>query len=221
MIKRPGLDVERQIWSGGSLVVAGVDEVGRGAWAGPLIAAAVVLPQEITIGDLEDDRVGDDLVAPMLPVQLHDSKKLTPRIRQSLIAHIKAAAKYWSIGQVEVDEINTIGLGPANQLALLRALQGLPCQVEHVLVDGRQPVVGIPYPQQAIVGGDGLVASIAAASIIAKIHRDHMMEELARQYPAYGFEQHKGYGTKFHQRAISRYGLSPVHRTSFNLKFLA
>ena len=216
MIK-PNLTHELAAWSRGHRVVVGVDEVGRGAWAGPIVAAAVQLPRQ----SICYDQPIIDETSIQLPKLLRDSKKLSASQRLQLDNEIKPIASQIAIGLVEVEEINRIGIGPANFLAMSRSLDQLQLSPDFILIDGfKHPTIPAGQ-QQAIVKGDSQVASIAAASIIAKVHRDQLMEKLATQYPQYGFDQHKGYGTQAHQQAIAINGLSPLHRIGFNLKFLS
>ena len=216
MIK-PDLTYELDAWKRGYQIVVGVDEVGRGAWAGPIVAAAVQLPRQ----SICYDQPAVDEAYIQLPKLLRDSKKLTAIQRLQLNDEIRPIASQFAIGLVEVKEINQIGIGPANFLAMSRALEQLQTAPDFILIDGfKHPVIAAGQ-QQSIIKGDGQVASIAAASVIAKVYRDQLMEELALQYPQYGLDQHKGYGTQFHQQAIIAHGLSPLHRSGFKLKFLA
>lgn len=176
--------------------VAGVDEVGRGAWAGPLVAAAAIL---------------DPL---NLPRGIDDSKRLTVKARVQLDAEIRLCAAV-GIGIVEAQEIDALGLTAANDLAMLRAVAALPVRPAALLVDGRRVPPGLNLPTRALVGGDALSASIAAASIVAKVARDAMMAELAATHPGYCWETCKGYGTRAHLAAIAQLGISPQHRMSF------
>ena len=177
-------------------LVAGIDEAGRGPVAGPVVAAAVVLPP------------GFD------PTGIDDSKKLTSRQREIAYARIVAGATAWSIGIVEADEIDRINILKATHVAMRRALEGLGILVERVLVDGL-PVPGLHPNSHAVVGGDGIHVQIAAASILAKVTRDRLMAEHHRQWPAYGFDRHKGYLSATHRSALDRHGPCPIHRRSF------
>ncbi len=177
-------------------LLAGVDEVGRGPLAGPVVAAAVILDPERPIAGLAD------------------SKKLTPRRREILAEQIKSAALAWSLGRAEVEEIDSINILQASLLAMRRAVEGLVPQPEQALVDGnRCPALSCPV--EAIVGGDAIVPAISAASIIAKVARDLEMVEMDVKYPGYGLAQHKGYPTKMHIEALHRLGVSVIHRRSF------
>lgn len=190
------LHQERFYWQQGLGRVAGVDEAGRGPLAGPVVAAAVVLPPGKTIRYLDD------------------SKKLTEARREALYGEIRAVALGWAVGSCtpgEIDELNIFG---AVMKAMRQAIRGLPVAPEMVLVDGF-PIRELALPQRAIPGGDGLSLSIAAASVIAKVTRDRLMLDLHRRYPEYGFDRNKGYGTADHLRALARCGPCPEHRLSF------
>ena len=177
--------------------IAGVDEAGRGPLAGPVVAAAVLLPPGYTH-----------------PV-LDDSKKLTSQKRDSLFAELTAdSAIVWSYAVVDVGEIDRINILRATHEGMRRAVAGLNTQPEHVLIDGL-PVRPFPVEQTALVGGDSLSFSIAAASVIAKVTRDRLMLELDTQFPYYGFAKHKGYGTAAHLAALKAHGPCPFHRRSF------
>jgi ribonuclease HII len=178
--------------------IAGVDEVGVGPLAGPVVAGAVVLPKTIELYGLDD------------------SKRVRPALRRTLARDIRGVAIGVGIGEVSVEEIDQIGIYQAALEAMRRAVASLArtTEVEHLLVDART-VPGVSLPQTSIIKGDQKDASIAAASIVAKVHRDTHMERLARRYPAYGFERHMGYGTAVHMAALERYGPCPVHRRSF------
>jgi ribonuclease HII len=183
-------------WMPGVGLVAGVDEVGRGPLAGPVVAAAVIL---------------DDLH----PIKgLADSKVLGPVTRQRLAAQIKARALCVSIAEASVAEIDELNILHATMLAMRRAVEGLRLTPHHVLVDGnRLPV--LKMPAEAIVKGDSKVAAIAAASIVAKVHRDELLTQLHEQFPHYGFAGHKGYPTPEHLAALREHGACEVHRRSF------
>ena len=177
-------------------LVAGVDEAGRGPLAGPVVAAAVILDERQPIAGLAD------------------SKKLTALRRERLFDEIRAKALCCSIAQASVEEIDRLNILQATLLAMRRAVQGLRLKPALVLVDGnRLPVLDIPA--EAIVKGDALVPAISAASILAKVHRDRWCAEVHAQYPQYGFDAHKGYGTAAHLQALRAHGASPLHRRSF------
>lgn len=187
---------ERECWAEGFCFVAGVDEVGRGPLAGPVVAAAVVFPRGVS-----------------LPA-VNDSKKLTAPEREELERAIRAVPGVSiGIGEVSAAEIDRLDILRATWRAMQLAVEQLG-KVDFILVDGR-PVKGLPYPSRAMVGGDGRSASIAAASIVAKVYRDRLMEEYETRYPGYGFAGHKGYGTAEHLEALRRLGPCPEHRRSF------
>ncbi|MDZ7373466.1 MAG: ribonuclease HII [candidate division KSB1 bacterium] len=188
---------ERPFWQRG-LLVAGVDEAGRGPLAGPVVAAAVVLPAEPLIAGIDD------------------SKQLAPEVREELYERIVRQAIAVSIGRAEPWEIDRLNILRATCLAISRAIGGLPPICLHVFVDGLL-VPGLPYPQTALVHGDARCYSVAAASIVAKVTRDRLMAQLDREYPGYGFARHKGYATPEHVRAIQSLGLCPLHRRSFRV----
>ena len=181
------------------LIEAGCDEAGRGCLAGPVYAAAVILPQ--------------DFYHPLL----NDSKKLTEKQREQLRPIIEAAATAWAVGVVTAQEIDEINILQASFLAMHRALDALTVEPQHIIVDGNRfkPYRTIPF--DTIVKGDGKYANIAAASILAKTHRDQAMAQLAEQYPYYGWNINKGYPTAAHRKAIADFGPSPLHRTTFRL----
>ena len=182
--------------AGGAQWVAGVDEVGRGPLAGPVVAAAVILPQEF-------DAPG-----------LTDSKKLTARRREALDEQIRNGALAWALGRAEAAEIDRLNIHRATLLAMQRAVQALDPAPTHLLVDGRFTPEG-PWTAEARVGGDGSVAAISAASVIAKVARDRELRALHEQWPAYGFDRHAGYPTAAHRAALERHGPCPAHRRSF------
>lgn len=177
-------------------LIAGVDEVGRGPLAGPVITAAVILPAKYDLPNLTD------------------SKKLTPKRREALSIAIKKQALCWSLGQASVLEIDQMNILHATMLAMQRAVSDLGIEPEEVLVDGNR-TPGFAMPSRAIVGGDGLEPCISAASIIAKVARDQLMSDYAREYPNYGFERNSGYPTQQHRDALIAHGVTPIHRRSF------
>ena len=193
------LTIEREHLATGIGLIAGVDEAGRGPLAGPVSAAAVILPPEFE------------------HPYLNDSKQLSERRRECLYEEIVAGALDlvgWSSATASVEEIETNNILQATHLAMRRAVDGLPDRPELVLIDGR-PVKGFPYPHLGVVKGDSKSLSIAAASIVAKVERDRLMVAYAEEYPQYGFEQHKGYGTKQHLEALEKHGPCPIHRKTF------
>jgi ribonuclease HII len=191
------MDVQRELAERGLLVVAGIDEVGRGALAGPVSAGAVILELGTRIEGLDD------------------SKRLSPAARERVSQSIRATAIAWSIAHASPGEIDSLGIGPATRLAWRRALEGLGVAVDHVLVDG-DDARGLPASSTAIVRGDSSVAAIAAASVIAKVERDALMVTLGAEHPGYGLEVNKGYGAAEHIERLRTVGPSPVHRLSFS-----
>ncbi len=197
----PDLVAERRLWALGYSFIAGVDEAGRGPWAGPVVAAAVVLPPHRL--DLVEVLAGVD-----------DSKRLSPGAREALFDRIYSVALAVGVSQATAAEIDTLGIVPATRLAMRRAIEALPRAPDYVLIDYER-VPDLPVPQEAFVRGDARVLSIAAASIIAKVTRDRIMVEMDSLYPGYGFAQHKGYGTAAHRDALRRLGPSPIHRMTW------
>jgi ribonuclease HII len=190
-------EYEQPFWSQGKLV-AGVDEVGRGALAGPVVAAAVILPRGFQPG---------------LPIR--DSKQLTPAQRSRIAHYIRSCALAYAVGWVEPELIDTFNILRATLLAMAQAVNALPIQPDYVLVDGTA-LPDIPIPARAIAQGDRRCLSIAAAAILAKVARDEWMSQVAAlRYPEYGFAQHKGYGTPQHWEALRQYGPCALHRRSF------
>ena len=188
--------LENEIYAGGVKRLCGVDEAGRGPLAGPVCAAAVILPRNCVIPGL------------------NDSKKLTEKKREALFDVICAAAVSYGIAFATVEEIEEYNILGATFMAMNRAVARLDPVPELALIDGNRNT-GIQIPSRCIVGGDGKCADIAAASVLAKVTRDRYMRQMAELYPQYGFEKHKGYGTKAHYEAIRAYGPSPIHRPSF------
>lgn len=196
----PTLDLETKLWNKGYTRVCGLDEVGRGSFAGPICVGAVIFPQDIQLIE-----------------GLADSKLLKPRQRESLAKDIKSQALGWAVSEIGVAAINKVGIGKASQMAFRKALRILSIQADFVLIDAFYIRYLNRKRQKAVKDGDTICASISAASIIAKVYRDKLMKKLSKKYPKYGFGKHKGYGTKLHQEAIKNSGLSKIHRRSFNL----
>ena len=193
----PSLDHENELRAQGHQIVAGLDEVGRGPLAGPVCAAAAVLPNDF------EHRV------------LNDSKKLSERQRDKIYDELMAhPGVIWHCVMLSVEEIDRINILQASREAMRQALRGLRVKAHAALIDGL-PVPDFPVPQRALVKGDSISYSIAAASVIAKVTRDRLMVALAAQYPNYGFEQHKGYPTPVHLAALRAHGPCPIHRRSF------
>ncbi|WP_339867209.1 ribonuclease HII [uncultured Algoriphagus sp.] len=191
MILKPFLEANR--------IEAGCDEVGRGCLAGPVVAAAVILPA--------------DYANPWI----NDSKKLGKNQREDLIQEIKDKALAWKIAEASVAEIDKINILNASFLAMTRAVQGLPLLPEHLLIDGNRWKSNLTIPHTCVIKGDGKYASIAAASILAKVHRDKFMEKLAEEFPNYAWERNAGYPTKAHRSGIEEFGDCIWHRKSFKL----
>ena len=197
MKKGPTFIQERILMSKGYTRIVGGDEAGCGALAGPVVAGAVIFPPD---SQLE---------------RLNDSKCLSVSVREELYDQITDCSIAWSVGVANVQEIFSLGIRPATYLAMRRAVLSIH-SAEFVLVDA-WTIPDINIPQKGIIRGDSLVKSIAAASIIAKVTRDRMMKQLANEFPVYGFDQHKGYGTKFHREAIQKHGPCNMHRHKFKL----
>lgn len=198
------LKIERELLSQGFKTIAGVDEVGRGPLAGPVVCAAVIMPlKEIEIIQGVDD-----------------SKKLSPKKRELLAKLIRERALAYTVYEVNEKIIDEINILQATRLGMKNALESLKIVPDTVITDGNM-TLDISFPQRSIVHGDALSYSIGAASIVAKVFRDALMEEYAKTYPAYGFERNKGYGTAEHIRAIKEHGICPIHRRTFVKKFWA
>jgi ribonuclease HII len=197
---QPDLRFETALWGAGFVYPAGLDEAGRGAWAGPVSAGAVILPRD-----------------PHLVERLHavrDSKQMLPRQRDYWAKEIKAAACAWGVGFASSQEIDQLGIVPATRLSMQRALEGANLPSDYLLVDALR-LIDNPLPQTSLIKGDARSLSIAAASILAKTSRDAFMVELEETYPGYGFAHHKGYGTAVHSQALANLGPCPMHRVSF------
>lgn len=200
---KPDLLLEKDAWASGAVLVAGLDEAGRGPLAGPVVAAAVILDPE---GLLGLDR-------------LDDSKRLSAKLREALCPIIRAQARSWAVGVATEQEIDSHNILQATFMAMRRAVAGLSLAPDRVLVDGPHAPFREP-PCRTVVHGDAISMSIAAASILAKVHRDALMEGLDARWPGYGFLRNKGYGTPEHLRALARLGPCPVHRKSFTTGLL-
>ena len=192
-----GFDFEEQARSEGFLFVAGVDEVGRGCLAGPVVAAACILD-----------------LSKAVPAKLNDSKKLTAKQRDEIGEELRANALAFGIGTVEAEEIDRINILEATKKAMLLAIEALKPNADFLLIDALQ-LKHVSLPQKAIIKGDSISYSIAAASVIAKTYRDGLMTELDLQFPQYGFADHKGYGAASHRAAIKQHGPCPLHRKTF------
>jgi ribonuclease HII len=193
---RPTRRQENKLFRQGYSLIAGADEAGRGAWAGPLVAAAVILPRRFSLKGI------------------NDSKKLTARQREKMYAVITRLAVDWKTTVISCQEIDLAGVGRANSKALAQSIKGLKIKPEAALVDSLK-ISTLSIPCNHITKGDAKVTCIAAASILAKVTRDRLMISLHKKYPRYSFHSHKGYGTAVHRKKILKYGLSPQHRRSF------
>jgi ribonuclease HII len=193
-LEHPMAEFERHAAESGVRRIAGIDEAGRGPLAGPVVAGAVILGAPI-----------DDV---------NDSKKLTPRQREKLFTSIMDGSHVVGISIIEADQVDAMGIQSANYAAMTQAAQALDLEPDLVLIDGFS-VPGCPFPQKKIIKGDQRSMSIAAASIVAKVTRDQLMNEWDSRYPEYGFAKHKGYGTKAHMEALEKHGPCPIHRRSF------
>ena len=200
----PTLTFETDLWNGGIQYIAGLDEAGRGALAGPVAVGAVILPND------------KQLLSPLKRVR--DSKQLTPLQRESLAPLIKEIALTWSVGFATAAEIDTQGIVRATRLAALRALHQFSLTPQYLLTDFRLELPQLDISQTSLVKGDARCLSIACASILAKTERDALLRELDARHSGYGLGKHKGYGTQAHRSAMKRLGLSPVHRKSFSFK---
>lgn len=193
-------NIERSLIDKGYTYVCGVDEAGRGPLCGPVVAAACILPVGLYIEGL------------------NDSKKLTAKKREALFDKIIENALAYSIAEASVEEIDELNILEADMLAMRRAIEGLSIKADYALIDGNVSH-GFPVPTMTVIHGDATSPSIAAASILAKVTRDRMCEEMDKQYPMYGIVKHKGYGTKQHMEALREHGPSPIHRKKF-IRFL-
>ncbi len=199
-------ELEEECWSEGYGLVCGVDEAGAGPLAGPVYAGAVILPRYIELK------------------WLNDSKQVTPKRREALFEEIMDCAEAWAIAAVHAPEIDATDILTARMRAMELAIRDLEPAPDIALIDGNRDKgrgAAITVPHRCVVKGDSLSASIAAASILAKVRRDHYMEEMAEKYPEYHFEQHKGYGTKLHYEMLDKFGPCPIHRRSFLKKWEA
>lgn len=195
----PTLEFERRYWSR-LLLVAGVDEAGRGALAGPVVAGAVILPRECAHAGIW--------------LRVRDSKQISPAEREECAQAIRSAALAWAVGEASADEIDADGIAPATRRAMMRALAALSPAPDALLIDWvRLPLVNLP--QESLARADATIVSVAAASILAKVHRDELMRTWAREYSLYHFETNKGYGTAAHLAALAIHGPCAIHRKTF------
>lgn len=193
-------EIETSCWAKGYHLVCGVDEAGAGPLAGPVYAAAVILPPHLELK------------------WLNDSKQVTPKRREILFYEIQSQAIAWAVTAVDETIIDEVNILNARLMAMERAICQLKPAADYALIDGNRDK-GITLPHETVIKGDSKSTSIAAASILAKVSRDHYMEEMARQYPQYQFDKHKGYPTKLHYELLDRFGPSPIHRKSFLKKW--
>lgn len=203
---KPDTKLETDLWNSGLLYVAGLDEAGRGALAGPVAVGAVILPH------------GDKALLSQTLGGVRDSKQLTPPARESLASRIREVALAWSVGFAEAAEIDSQGIVRATRLAAIRALHQFSISPQYLLTDFRLELPQLEISQTSIVKGDAHCLSIACASILAKTERDALMRDLDVRHPGYGLGKHKGYGTQAHRSAMKRLGLSSVHRRSFRVR---
>ena len=196
MKSKPSRNHEKRLHKKGHHLVAGIDEAGKGAWAGPVVAASVILPAVVQLEGV------------------NDSKLLSPKKRQQLFVKITAQALAWSVGVVGHEVVDKVGIVKATQRAMERAIKGLRVEPEYLLIDGT-PFFKPETPHEFIVRGDQKMTNIAAAAIVAKVTRDKLMDSVHSAHPNYGFVAHRGYGTKGHQDALTEHGPSPVHRFSY------
>ena len=197
-MQKPNWKMESGLWQRGYQHVAGIDEVGRGAWAGPIVAAGVIFANRKVIKGLRD------------------SKKVTVKKRKELVEEIKAKALSWTIEVIDNKIIDEIGVGKANALVIDKVINGLTIRPQYLLIDKASVTkYKIRIPWETIVKGDARVFSIAAASILAKVARDEIMLKLAKKYPDFGFDLHKGYGTKLHQQMLAKHNICQIHRKSY------
>ena len=208
----PSLTFENDLWQGGLRYIAGLDEAGRGALAGPVAVGAVILPNDQHLLTTHRGHRGGALSG------VRDSKQMTPLERESAAVRIKGLALTWSVAFASSEEIDSEGIVRATRLAALRALHDLFLLPEYLLTDFRLELPQLDIPQTSLVKGDALCLSIAAASVLAKTARDALMREMDLQVPGYGLGKHKGYGTLAHRLALESLGYSSIHRKTFVLK---
>jgi ribonuclease HII len=200
----PDLSYEHRLWRSGINYIAGLDEAGRGALAGPVAVGAVILPNKPHLSSTLNG--------------VRDSKQMTPRSRDRLAPRIKELASTYHVGFASSDEIDSLGIVAATRLAALRALEALALFPGYLLTDFRLELPELDISQTSIVKGDVKCLSIACASVLAKTARDSLMDDLDSQYPGYGLGKHKGYGTPLHRQAMKRMGYSEIHRKTFSIK---
>jgi len=197
----PDLEHENRLWQTGYAAIAGLDEVGRGALAGPVVAGAVILPKGVGVTGIW--------------AEVRDSKLLSAARREEMAGRIRQSAAGWAVGEASAGEIDAIGIAPATRLAMQRAIDALPTRPDYLLLDWVR-LATVNLPQESFTKGDARIVSIAAASILAKVYRDRLLVEMNGRYPLYGFASHKGYGAANHLAAIERHGPCAAHRRSFS-----
>lgn len=190
------LKYENKLWKQGYDVIAGLDEAGRGSWAGPIVAGIVILPRKFKTKGIDD------------------SKKLSPLKRQKLFLQIVKNCLGWSVGIISHNKIDELGILRANSMAFEKAIRKVNLEPDYLIIDGIK-IFKPDYDHEFVIGGDAKIASVAAASIIAKVIRDELLKYYSGCYPEYDFHEHKGYGTEKHRRALSDYGLSEIHRLTY------
>jgi len=197
-MQNPTWEMEKGLWQRGYQFIAGIDEVGRGAWAGPIVAAGVIFAKPFKLEGVKD------------------SKKISAKKRIELVDQIKAKALAWTIQEVDNMEIDQIGVGKANALVIDKVINGLETRPHYLLIDKASVTkYKIKVPWETVVKGDMKIFSIAAASILAKVYRDDLMAKLGEKYPNYGFAEHKGYGTKLHISKLNEHDICQIHRKSY------
>lgn len=204
-MKTPTFDIEQQYWSQDISHIAGIDEAGMGALAGPVVAAAVIFSHDSQELFLESTK----------KIPIRDSKLLSEKQREKAVDSIKKYALSWAIGSASVQEIDAMNIRRASHVAMARAVESLSLVPQLMLIDGNPAIIHPSIFCVNIIKGDQLSYSIAAASIIAKVARDHLMKELDKSFPVYGFSEHKGYGSTSHMTALTQHGPTPHHRTSY------
>lgn len=200
MSQKTGYDLlsyEREIWQKGIRFIAGIDEAGRGPWAGPVVAAAVIWPEEVPLSGLRD------------------SKALSSKKREEFFDIIRERAISYGIGMVDAEEIDRVNILQATFSAMKKALEQLSVSPEFLLIDGNHRIPGLNIPQRTLIRGDSLSLSVAAAGVLAKVTRDRIMQQIGRKFPKYGFDRHKGYGTREHREKLSILGPTELHRFTF------
>lgn len=204
--KWPSFEIEKNLWDSGNSLVCGIDEVGRGSWAGPMVAGAVIF-LENTIKNKKNAKALEEV---------NDSKKLSQKKREYLAGKIIEIADFWSFGVVSSKKIDQIGLTRANILAMELGIKNLGIKPQYFIIDGKMRInSSVLLPNISIARGDSKSVTIAAASIMAKVYRDRLISNVGEKYPEYHLRKNKGYGTKKHENAILKHGILPIHRKSF------